>query len=85
MSVSDIMALEGNTPRTITGDKNNTFTIHQEKKIHYLLIPDTLMTLVKAEYGTTLVTTLWDGSDGAYTVSYTHLDVYKRQALWMSP
>lgn len=66
MSVSDIMALEGNTPRTITGDKNNTFTIHQEKKIHYLLIPDTLMTLVKAEYGTTLVTTLWDGSDGAY-------------------
>lgn len=66
MSVSDIMALEGNTPRTITGDKNNTFTIHQEKKIHYLLIPDTLMTLVKAEYGTILVTTLWDGSDGAY-------------------
>ena len=66
MSINDIMAIEGNTPRTITGDKNNTFTIHQEKKIHYLLIPDTLMTLVKAEYGTTLVTTLWDGSDGAY-------------------
>ena len=66
MSVSDIMALDGNTPRTITGDKNNTFTIHQEKRIHYLLIPDELMTLVKAEYGTTLVTTLWDGTDGAY-------------------
>lgn len=66
MSINDIMAIEGNTPRTITGDKNNTFTIHQEKKIHYLLIPDTLMTLIKAEYGTTLVTTLWDGSDGAY-------------------
>lgn len=24
------------------------------------------MTLVKAEYGTTLVTTLWDGKEGAY-------------------
>ena len=46
MSISDIMALEDNAPRTITGDKNNTFTIHQEKKIHYLLIPDTLLSLI---------------------------------------
>ena len=30
------------------------------------MIPDELMTLVKAEYGTTLVTTLWDGEEGAY-------------------
>ena len=36
MSVSDIMALEGNTPRTITGDKNNTFTIHHPHHLHYL-------------------------------------------------
>lgn len=66
MSIDDIMSIEGNTPRTITGNTNNTFIIKQKKKIHYLLIPDKLMTLVKAEYGTTLVTTLWDGKEGAY-------------------
>lgn len=66
MSINDIMAIEGNTPRTITGSNNNTFIIKQKKKIHYLLIPDKLMTLVKAEYGTTFVTTLWDGKEGAY-------------------
>lgn len=66
MSINDIMAIEGNTPRTITGSNNNTFIIKQEKKIHYLLIPDKLITLVKAEYGTILVTTLWDGKEGAY-------------------
>lgn len=66
MSIDDIMAIEGNTPRTITGSNNNTFIIKQKKKIHYLLIPDKLMTLVKAEYGTILVTTLWDGKEGAY-------------------
>lgn len=66
MSIDDIMAIEGNTPRTITGNNNNTFIIKQKKKIHYLLIPDKLMTLVKAEYGTILVTTLWDGEEGAY-------------------
>lgn len=66
MSINDIMAIEGNTPRTITGSNNNTFIIKQKKKIHYLLIPDKLMTLVKAEYGTILVTTLWDGEEGAY-------------------
>lgn len=66
MSIDDIMGIEGNTPRTITGSNNNTFIIKQKKKIHYLLIPDELMTLVKAEYGTILVTTLWDGEEGAY-------------------
>lgn len=66
MSINDIIAIEGNTPRTITGSNNNTFIIKQKKKIHYLLIPDELMTLVKAEYGTILVTTLWDGEEGAY-------------------
>lgn len=66
MSIDDIMAIEGNTPRAITGSNNNTFIIKQKKKIHYLLIPDKLMTLVKAEYGTILVTTLWDGEEGAY-------------------
>lgn len=66
MSINDIMAIEGNTPRTITGNNDNTFIIKQKKKIHYLLIPDKLMTLVKAEYGTILVTTLWDGEEGAY-------------------
>ena len=66
MSISDIMGIEGNTPRTITGSNNNTFIIKQKKKIHYLLIPDELMTLVKAEYGTILVSTLWDGEEGAY-------------------
>lgn len=66
MSINDIMAIEGNTPRTITGSNSNTFIIKQEKKIHYLLIPDELMTLVKAEYGTIFVTTLWDGEEGAY-------------------
>ena len=66
MSINDIMAIEGNTPRTITGSNNNTFIIKQKKNIHYLLIPDELMTLVKAEYGTLLVTTLWDGEEGAY-------------------
>lgn len=66
MFINDIMAIEGNTPRTITGSDNNTFIIKQKKKIHYLLIPDKLMTLVKAEYGTILVTTLWDGKEGAY-------------------
>ena len=66
MSIDDIIDIEGNTPRTITGDKNNTFIIKQKKKIHYLLIPDELMTLVKAEYGTIFVTTLWDGEEGAY-------------------
>lgn len=66
MSINDIMAIEGNTSRTITGSNNNTFIIKQKKKIHYLLIPDKLMTLVKAEYGTILVTTLWDGEEGAY-------------------
>lgn len=66
MSINDIMAIEGNTPRTITGSNNNTFIIKQKKKIHYLLIPDELMTLVKAEYGTILVSTLWDGEEGAY-------------------
>lgn len=66
MSIDDIMAIEGNTPRTITGSNSNTFIIKQKKKIHYLLIPDELMTLVKAEYGTILVTTLWDGEEGAY-------------------
>lgn len=66
MSINDIMAIEGNTPRTITGNNSNTFIIKQKKKIHYLLIPDKLMTLVKAEYGTILVTTLWDGEEGAY-------------------
>lgn len=66
MSINDIMGIEGNTPRTITGSNNNTFIIKQEKRIHYLLIPDELMTLVKAEYGTILVTTLWDGEEGAY-------------------
>lgn len=66
MSINDIMAIEGNTPRTITGSNDNTFIIKQKKKIHYLLIPDKLITLVKAEYGTILVTTLWDGEEGAY-------------------
>ena len=66
MSINDIIGIEGNTPRTITGSNNNTFIIKQKKKIHYLLIPDKLMTLVKAEYGTILVTTLWDGKEGAY-------------------
>ena len=66
MSINDIMSIEGNTPRTITGNTDNTFIIKQKKKIHYLLIPDKLMTLVKAEYGTILVTTLWDGKEGAY-------------------
>lgn len=66
MSINDIMGIEGNTPRTITGSNNNTFIIKQKKRIHYLLIPDKLMTLVKAEYGTILVTTLWDGEEGAY-------------------
>ena len=66
MSINDIIGIEGNTPRTITRSNNNTFIIKQKKKIHYLLIPDKLMTLVKAEYGTILVTTLWDGKEGAY-------------------
>lgn len=66
MSINDIIGIEGNTPRTIAGSNNNTFIIKQKKKIHYLLIPDELMTLVKAEYGTILVTTLWDGEEGAY-------------------
>lgn len=61
MSISDIMALPGNTPKTIIGDSNVKFIIHQEQKIHYLLIPEN-MQLVWAEYGTVLITTLWDGT-----------------------
>lgn len=61
MSINDIMALPGNTPRTITGSSQTKFVIHQEKHIHYLLIPSN-MELVWAEFGTVLITTLWDGT-----------------------
>lgn len=61
MSIDDIMGIPGNTAKVITGSSNVKFVIHQEQKIHYLLIPDD-MELVWAEYGTVLITTLWDGT-----------------------
>lgn len=88
MSVTDIMALVGTTPKVITGLSDTTFIIHQEDKIHYLLIPDTVMDLVHAEYGTTLVTTLWDGSDGAYRLDNpggTHNGIHYKVFFLYSP
>lgn len=66
MSIEEIFAIEDTTAKAIRGTNANQFTINQEKKIHYLLIPDETMTLVKAEYGTVLITNLWDGTKGAY-------------------
>ena len=65
MTIDQILDLTDNVSRTIVGDRNNNFIIHQEKHIHYLLIPETVE-LVEAEYGTVFFTTLWNGKDGAY-------------------
>lgn len=69
LSIDQIFALDDNRPREITGTSNFNFTINQEKAIHYLLIPSDKMDLIKSEFGTALITTLWDNanpSSGAY-------------------
>lgn len=71
MPIDQIMALPGCTPKVISGTANNTFIMNQTERISYLLIPDTLMDLVKAEFGDVLITTLWNNAtqSGAYKTS----------------
>lgn len=68
MTIQEIFGLEGITSKTITGTGNNTFVIHQTDRIHFLLVPEDKVDLIKAEYGTVLITTLWDNNQntGAY-------------------
>ena len=62
------MPLDGRTPKPIEGNNPETFIIHQTDSLHYLLIPEDEMDLIRAEYGTVLITTLWDNAtqQGAY-------------------
>lgn len=71
MNIDAIFALAGITPKDITGESNNTFVIHQTAKVHYLLIPEDKMDLIKAEYGTVLITTLWDNTDPTKSAYFT--------------
>lgn len=64
-AIADIFALNP-TSQAITGTDNVEFIIHQTDIIHYLLVPTNLVSLVHAEYGTALITTLWDGTTGSY-------------------
>lgn len=67
-TAAEIMALGTSTAKTVTGSNETTFIIHQTDNVHYLLIPTEEMELVHAEYGTTLITILWDKTSqaGAY-------------------
>lgn len=67
-TAAQIMALNTAVSKVITGTGETTFIIHQTDDIHYLLIPTAEMELIHAEYGTVLVTTLWDKDkqSGAY-------------------
>ena len=55
----------------VTGTANNNFTVGMDGQIHYLFVPRDKVELVKAEFGSSLVTTLWDSStnSGAYKTS----------------
>lgn len=68
LTVPEIFELGTEEPHVIQGTVNRTFNINQEKTIHYLLIPEDEMDLIKSEYGTVLITTLWDNAiqDGSY-------------------
>lgn len=68
LDINSIFGLSGITPRNITGNADNNFTINQTDIIHYLLIPINSMDLIKSEYGTALITTLWNNAtqSGAY-------------------
>lgn len=68
MDIDSIFNLQGITSKEITGTVNNTFSINQTSTLHYLLIPIDDMDLIKSEYGTALITTLWDNAtqSGAY-------------------
>lgn len=54
--------------KEIVGNSEVTFVIHQEQNVHWLLIPTEKLELIHAEYGTVLITTLWDKEQnrGAY-------------------
>lgn len=73
LPIDQIFALSGINTKTIKGITNQQFVIHQTSSIHYLLIPEDSMDLILAQYGTILITTLWDNStqSGTYYTNNT--------------
>lgn len=45
---------------TVTGTTNNNFTVRMDGQIHYLLVPRDYVELVRAEFGSELISVLWD-------------------------
>lgn len=64
MSVDDIMNLNP-IKKEWTSTNNYNFTFQQTDIIHYLLVPDNV-DLLNSHFGDLLVTTLWNGTSGAY-------------------
>lgn len=64
---TELMAMP-HEDKEIVGNSEVTFVIHQEQNVHWLLIPTEKLELIHAEYGTVLITTLWDKEQnrGAY-------------------
>lgn len=90
LPIEQIFGLQGIQNRTINGNADNNFTINQTDIIHYLLIPVNNMDLIKSEYGTALITTLWNNATqtGAYFTTNpggTHQGVLYRVFFSYSP
>lgn len=56
------------TEKTITGNNEQMFTIRQTDNVHWLLIPTEEMELIHSEFGSVLISVLWDKDtqDGSY-------------------
>ena len=62
MSIEAIFNTTENTRKllTVTGKINNNFTVGMDGQIHYLLVPRDSVELVRAEFGSELISVLWD-------------------------
>lgn len=56
------------TDKVITGNNEQMFTIRQTDNVHWLLIPTEEMELIHSEFGSVLISVLWDKNtqDGSY-------------------
>lgn len=69
LEYDNIISDSSTVNKEIKGYNQNKLTLNQLSDIHFVIIPDDV-TLNKAQFGTVLITTLWDNStkDGAYRV-----------------
>ena len=59
----------------VVGDYENKFSFIQDKSIHYVLIPDILVDLVKSYFVNTFATDLWKGDNtGTWAYKTSHAD-----------